>query len=132
MEFIDDPIPREDYAGDMHELGSEEERLGSGPLAVMELVEQPQEPLKPPPFWVSIASKSRFQRLHRAGGCWVKPESCADWKPIFRLEESVADASCKMCWPKASLDQADSSNEGSGSESSSIAAIVKIINFYRC
>ena len=121
LAFLDEPIPKEDYVEGLPELQPDDgvvELDQEGPEVV-----QAQVPLKPPPFWVSIASRSKFQRLHRTGGCWIKPETCADWKPIYRLQESVADASCKMCWPPSELAAAGSSGDDSVSESSSSEAL---------
>lgn len=121
LAFMDEPIPKEDFAETLHELPADD---GAVEFDQEELeVVQAQVPPKPHPFWISIASKSGFQRLHRTGGCWVKPETCSDWKPIYRLQESVADASCKMCWPPSELAAAGSSSGSSGAESSSSEAL---------
>lgn len=119
LSFLEEPIPKESYAELMGPQHSDEET---------EFVQVPEEvPSKPPdvgevalaPFWISVSKKSKFQRLHRRGGCWVLPESCAEWRPLYRLEESVADSSCKLCWPPAAVSELEDEESSDGGSSSS-------------
>ena len=78
------------------------------------------EPVAPAPYWASISVKKGFRRLHRTGGCWVKPGvDCAQWEGIFSLDENAADASCKLCWPPVvPASDSEGSDESSSSDDS--------------
>ena len=113
----DEALPKSEYADDLRVPKAPE-----GPE--VPLLVRPEEehvlevePLAPAPYWASISVKKGFRRLHRTGGCWVKPGvDCAQWEEVFALDEKAADASCKLCWPPV---VPDSDSEGSDESSSS-------------
>ena len=72
------------------------------------------------PFWISISERSRFRRIHRAGGCHIRQEDCKCWEGVEELAPGVADAHCKLCWAPAErvgLQEVLSSSESSSSSS---------------
>ena len=72
------------------------------------------------PFWVSISRRSGFRRLHKKDGCGVKPESVHKAVELDRIDATVADKKCLVCFGKASgSEQGGAEDSTSGSSSSS-------------
>jgi hypothetical protein len=116
----EEAMPKSEYAGSL--MLPQAPEGPEGPL-----LELPEEvpllevgPGAPAPYWASISVKKGFRRLHRTGGCWVKPGvDCAQWAEIFSLDESAADASCKLCWPPVvPASDSEGSDESSSSDDS--------------
>ena len=69
-------------------------------------------------FWVSATRRMKFRRLHRAGGCWVKPGNEAEW--YGNLSGAQFHARCRLCFPqhRANAKAARDTGMDSGSTSS--------------
>ena len=113
-------LPRAEYAGDLKVPQAQE-----GPEVPLLVAPQEDpgpglEPAVPAPYWASISIKKGFRRLHRTGGCWVKPGvDCAQWVEVHSLDENAADASCKLCWPPVvPASDSEGSDESSSSDDS--------------
>ena len=76
------------------------------------------QPEKEAPFWMSVSRKTGFRRLHRVGGCGVKPESVYKALEIHVVTAETADKKCQVCF-RGELGGGDTSLEESTSGSSS-------------
>ena len=70
------------------------------------------------PYWVSVSRKSGFRRLHRVGGCSVRPETVHRAEPVHTIHAHTADKKCQVCWKKEAAGEDSSSSSGSSSSSS--------------
>ena len=70
------------------------------------------------PYWVSVSRKSGFRRLHRVGGCSVRPETVHRAEPVHSIHAHTADKKCQVCWKKEAAGEDSSSSSGSSSSSS--------------
>lgn len=75
---------------------------------------------KSPRFWVSVSRKTGFRRLHKVGGCGVRPEMVHKSEIVWELSPNVADKRCLICFGKGEeKPQSPQSDSTSGSSSSS-------------
>jgi hypothetical protein len=85
-------------------------------LARQEEAEAEDEDL---PFWISVAPRSGFTRLHRKDGCHVRRADCRQWHWVAEIKEGVADEACRLCWPEGgAADEKAGSSATSDSEES--------------
>ena len=75
---------------------------------------------KTPRFWVSVSRKTGFRRLHKVGGCGVRPEAVHKAEDIWEVAPSTADKRCLLCFGKVDGKSEEPQSEStSGSSSSS-------------
>ncbi|CAE8598394.1 unnamed protein product [Polarella glacialis] len=75
------------------------------------------DPAKESPFWVSIAKRTRFRRLHVRHGCGVISWQVGLTESCWSVKEAKADAICKDCAKQ--IGGAATSSTGSSSTSGS-------------
>ena len=84
---------------------------------------------------ISITQKKRLRRLHRIGGCWLKPG--VDYLEYEILENEVPvpgtfDLPCRLCWPSgltldAEAPQSEDDAEPTSSSSDSQSAAPDVV-----
>ena len=75
---------------------------------------------KTPRFWVSVSRKTGFRRLHKVGGCGVRPESVHKAEDVWEVSSSSADKRCLLCFGRVDGKPEEPQSEStSGSSTSS-------------